>query len=82
MKAQNNLGGTLGSATWFQRGAAVLAAVLLATAGTSLVRLTLPAAQAPAAAPALYSPNAPISGTGSVYDGSAYMEYLEDLTAR
>jgi hypothetical protein len=66
---------TIGNTTWFQRGAAALAALLLVAAGISLGIWTLPAAQPPAA-PAAESPVAPRSTTRSPYDGSAYVEYL------
>jgi hypothetical protein len=78
MKAQINLRSTLSNTTSVQRGSAALAAlVLMALIGALLIYLSRPSAQAiPTArvsvpAPRV-SPNVPVIGTGSVYDGGHY----------
>jgi hypothetical protein len=77
MKTDLTLRSTLSNTSWMVRGAAALAvAPLMFTLALAL----RPNAQVPAAAPAIQhavpaartSPNVPISGTGSAYDGGHY----------
>ena len=78
MKAQFNLRATLNNITALQRGSAALAALaLLALIGVLLVTIARPCApaipKARVSVPAQrMSPNVPISGTGSAYDGGHY----------
>jgi len=84
MKTYFNLRSTIGNSSWPQRGLAALAALAVAAGvGITLMQALRPGVQAVPAAPAAQvvkpavpNPNVPISGAGSAYDGSAYVEYL------
>jgi len=80
MKTYISLRSTLGNASWIQRGAAALLMVALLFTLTLVVRPNIPAlTSTPAvrqAAPAARNPNISVIGTGSAYDGGAYVEYL------
>jgi hypothetical protein len=68
---------TLSNASWIQRGAAaLLMAALMFTLTLALRPSTHAPASTPAvrqAAPAAHNPNMPLIGTGSAYDGGAYV---------
>src|SRR6476661_8197058 len=78
MKAQFNLRSTLSNTTSLQRGSAALAAlVLMALIGMLLINVSRPSAlsipMARVSVPAQrVSPNVPVIGTGSAYDGGHY----------
>src|SRR6266508_4490933 len=78
MKAQINLRATLRNTTAWQRGSAALAAlVLMALIGALLIDVARPSAQAiPTARVSVpaqrVSPNVPVIGSGSAYDGGHY----------
>jgi hypothetical protein len=84
MKIYPNLRSTVGNSSWFMRGLAVLAALAVAAVvGIALIQALRPVMPASPAAPAAQvanpaapNPNVPISGTGSAYGGSAYVDYL------
>jgi hypothetical protein len=78
MKAQINLRSTLNNTTTLQRGSAALAAVaLMALIGALLIYAARPSTQpipkARVSIPAQHvSPNLPVIGAGSAYDGGHY----------
>jgi hypothetical protein len=84
MKTYFNLRSTIGNSSWPQRALIVMAAlVVVAVVSIMLMQALRPdLGVAPAAPPAPVvntapnSNNTPISGTGSAYNGSAYVEYL------
>jgi len=84
MKTYFNLRSTIGNSSWPQRGLAALAALAVAAGvGITLMQALRPGVQAVPAAPAaqVVKPavpnlNVPISAASSIYDGSAYVEYL------
>jgi hypothetical protein len=80
LKTHITLRSTLSNASWTQRGAAALLMVaLILTLALALRPSTHAPASTPAvrqAAPAARNPNLPVTGAGSAYDGSAYVEYL------
>jgi hypothetical protein len=84
MKTYFNLRSTIGNSSWPQRGLAALATLAVAAVvGITLIQALRPVVHAVPAAPAAQvanpavpNPNVPISGAGSAYDGSAYVEYL------
>ncbi|HEU5098372.1 MAG TPA: hypothetical protein VFU22_05105 [Roseiflexaceae bacterium] len=84
MKTYFNLRSMSGNNSWLQRGLRVLAAlVVVAVVGITLIQALRPgldvapaAPAAPVANPAQSNNSTPISGAGSAYDGSAYVEYL------
>jgi hypothetical protein len=68
----------LSSASWAHRSTAAL---LMAALIFTLIFALLPSTHAPApaptarqATPAVHNPNTPITGTGSAYDGGAYVQ--------
>jgi hypothetical protein len=85
MKTYISLRSTLSSASRIQRGAAALLMVALLFTFTLVVRPNIPAlTSAPAArqaAPAAHNSHVPVTGAGSAYDGSAYVEYLTGRAA-
>jgi hypothetical protein len=77
MRTYITLRSTLSNASWNQRGAAAL---LIAALMSALTLALWPTTHAPAstppvrqAAPAARNPNRPLIGTGSAYDGGAYV---------
>jgi hypothetical protein len=81
MKTHLTLRSTLSNTSWTQRGA--VAQLLVAALMVALTLALRPAIHVPAPAPAVRqaaptarNPNMPVIGTGSAYDGSAYVEYL------
>ena len=84
MKTSLDFRSMIYNSSWPQRSLAALAALAVAAVvGITLLQALRPGVQAVPAAPAAQAakptalnPNVPISGTGSAYDGSAYVEYL------
>ena len=77
MKTNITLRSTLSNASWARRGAAaLLMAAIIFTVTLALRPSTHVPAATPAvrqAAPAARNPNMPVIGTGSAYDGGAYV---------
>jgi hypothetical protein len=77
MKTYITLRSTLSNASWIQRGAAALLMVALMFTLALALRPNahMPASTSPVrqAAPAVLSPTMPVIGTGSAYDGGAYV---------
>jgi hypothetical protein len=73
VNTHDNFRPTIGVIVWFWGGAALVAALLVGlAAGMALARQSGPSVQAPVA---LAGPDTS-RGSGSAYDGSAYVEYL------